>query len=287
MKKLILGISICISALSPAVAQRSELGVLVGGAFYLGDINPSGLFSQTKLVVGGVYRYNLNTRWAIRGNALWGTVTGDDEKLKNPRNLNFRSRISEFSLQAELSFLPYFTGSNRNYRFSPYIFGGVALFAFNPQAYYYDDGARTGRWVDLAPLHTEGQGLSAYPDKKTYNTTQVSLPFGLGFKYSLNSKFCIGLEWGMRKTFTDYLDDVSGTYADRAILASQVGWMSGYLSDRSEITNPIGSARGNSNKTDWYSFAGVTLTVKLGKGRPEPCASYKSSAMERIKRSEK
>ncbi|MDR0437392.1 MAG: DUF6089 family protein [Bacteroidales bacterium] len=281
MKKLVFCILASLLSLSSVFAQRSEIGGFVGGAFYLGDLNPTGLFSQTQFAAGGVYRYNLTPRWALRGNAFWGTVMGDDAKYDNPRNLSFRSRIMEFSVQAEINYLTYFTGS-KNYRFTPYLFGGVAVFSFNPQTYY------DGQWIDLAPLHTEGQGLSEYPDKKPYSTTQLAIPFGLGFKYSLNAIFSIGLEWGMRLTFTDYLDDVSGTYADPTILAKH-SLLSATLSNRwdgPEADRPRpGDQRGNSNKRDWYSFAGVTITAKIGQGRKEPCPSYKSAAMDRIKRS--
>ena len=285
MKKQIFCFLICLSASLSVLAQRSEVGGLVGGSFYMGDLNPTGLFSQTQFAVGAVYRYNLSTRWALRGNVLWGTVRADDAKHDNPRNLHFRSRIGEFSVQAEINFLTYFTGSKR-YRFSPYLFGGVGVFTFNPQAYYYDPVRLVGRWVDLAPLRTEGQGLTDYPNVKTYSTTQISFPFGLGFKYSLNSVFSIGVEWGMRKTFTDHLDDVSGFYVDPAVLARNVEPLSAYMSDRSlDGPRPINSRRGESNRTDWYSFAGVTLTAKIGKGRPESCPAHKQSAADRIRRS--
>jgi hypothetical protein len=284
MKKIILGFLVWFIAVSPMFAQRTEIGGFAGGAFYLGDLNPAGLFSQTQPAFGAVYRYNLTTRWAIRGNIFWGTVTADDAKYDNPRNLNFRSRISEFSVQAELNFLPYFTGSIRNHRFSPYLFGGVGVFSFNPEADYYDPVAGVRRWVPLAPLGTEGQGHSAFPDKKPYSTVQISLPFGLGFKYSLNSTFSIGIEWGMRKTFTDYLDDVSGVYVDHNIL-SATDPLAARLSDRSVVRNPVGSDRGSSNRTDWYSFAGITLTAKISRFRQESCPAHRISSVERIKNS--
>ena len=291
MRKIVLGILIGILALpSLLLAQRSEVGVFAGSSFYLGDLNRSQLFSQSRPAFGAMYRYNLTTRWTLRGNLLSGMITADDAKFDNPRNLNFRSQIHELSVQGEISFLPYFTGSDRH-RFTPYLFGGVAMFAFNPQAFFYDSEMERNRWVDLAPLSTEGQGLSAYPDKKRYRTTQLSFPFGLGFRYSLNATFSIGVEWGMRKTFTDYLDDVSGTYVDLAVLAMEIGPRAAELSDRSyplvdldgNRVNPVGSARGSANKTDWYSFAGITLTAKVGKGRAEPCPANQKSAVERIR----
>jgi hypothetical protein len=219
---------------------------------------------------------------------FWGTVGGDDAINDNPRNLNFRSRIGELSVLAEINYLPYFTGSKKDYRFSPYLFGGVAIFTFNPQANYTNPVTQTRRWVDLQPLRTEGQGLlTDNPYIKTYSTTQLAIPFGLGFKYSLNSIFSVGLEWGMRLTFTDYLDDVSGFYADPDVLAME-SEMSLILSNRwsgpwNERPLP-GSQRGSSNKRDWYSFAGLTITGKIGNARKEPCSAYKVSAMERIRR---
>jgi hypothetical protein len=291
MKKLIFSTLICGFALSSAFAQRSEIGGFVGGSFYLGDLNQT-LFSQTQLAAGVIYRYNLNTRWTIRGNAFWGTVKADDEKHNNPRNLSFRSRINEFSLQAEINFLPYFTGSRTRYRFSPYIFGGVGLFTFNPQAYHYNTLALKGEWVDLAPLSTEGQGLAEYPDIKAYNTTQLCFPFGLGFKYSLNSTFAIGVEWGMRFTTTDYLDDVSGNYINLEVLARERSPLAAQLSDRSDPlfhtdgtrVNPEGSRRGSSNKRDWYSFVGITLTAKIGRINRESCPAHRQSGADRVRR---
>ena len=274
-------------ASSPMLAQRSEIGGFVGGSFYLGDLNPTGLFSQTQLAAGAVYRYSLTTRWTLRGNLLYGTVTADDAKFNNPRNLNFRSRIGEFSVQAEINFLTYFTGSKR-YRFTPYIFGGIGLFTFNPQGYFYDPIQLEGRWIDLRPLSTEGQGLIDYPNVKAYNIVQPTFPFGIGFRYSLSSIFSIGVEWGMRKTFTDYLDDVSGFYVEPAIVGREKGEWAMYMSNRwngPESERPqAGSQRGNSNRTDWYSFAGITLTAKIGRGRPEPCPAHRQSAADRIRR---
>ncbi|MDR2908130.1 MAG: DUF6089 family protein [Bacteroidales bacterium] len=288
MKRLILGVCMGLLALSSVQAQRSEMGVFAGGSFYLGDINPAGLFSQTQPAFGALYRYNLSTRWTLRSNVLWGRVKADDAKYNRlDRNLSFRSQIAEFSMMAELSFLPYFTGSNRSYRFSPYLFGGIAVFSFNPQASNYNALLAKNEWIDLAPLSTEGQGLSSYPDKQPYSTTQISLPFGLGFKYSLNRIFCVGVEWGMRKTFTDYIDDVGGTYVSQSSLMSERGNQAAYFADpvAADQKHVEGSMRGSAGKTDWYSFAGVTLTARIGRPRQEPCAANKQSAVDRIKRS--
>jgi hypothetical protein len=288
MKKLTFCVLIWAFLSSSALAQRSELGVFAGGSFYLGDLNPSGLFSQTQPAFGAVYRFNLTTRWTLRANFLTGMVMADDAISGTPeRNLHFRSRVNEFSIQAEINFLTYFTGS-QNHRFSPFLFGGVGAFTFNPQARVPDmDNPldRGGRWIDLAPLFTEGQGAMADGDTEfpsVYNTTQLVIPFGFGFKFSLNRTFSLGVEWGMRLTFTDYLDDVSGFYVDPSIL---VGTYAIMMADRSLNGPQIpGTQRGNSNNRDWYSFAGITLTARIGSGPGQACPAMQQRRVDQIRR---
>ncbi|MCL2412719.1 MAG: porin family protein, partial [Bacteroidales bacterium] len=238
MKKLIFCVLMLAFAVSVVRAQRSEIGVFAGGSFYMGDLNPSGLFHQTQVAFGAVYRYNLTTRWALRGNVLLGSVQAGDP---NPElnTLHFRSRINEFSVQAEINFLTFFTGS-RNHRFTPYLFGGIGVFTFNPQA-LSSDGSR---WEDLRPLGTEGQWLMPdpplVPDVEPYSLTQITFPFGLGFKFSLSQRISLGVEWGMRKTLTNYLDDIGGFYVNPSILNAQMGHEAYVLSRRSldGWTNP-------------------------------------------------
>jgi len=289
MKKLTFCVLIWAFLSSSALAQRSELGIFAGGAFYLGDLNPSGLFSQTQPAFGAVYRFNLTTRWALRANILSGVVTADDAISGTAeRNLHFRSRVNEFSIQAEINFLTYFTGS-RNHRFSPFLFGGVGAFTFNPQARVPDlenPLDRSGRWIDLAPLRTEGQGAldGDFPD--VYNTTQLVIPFGFGFKFSLNRTFALGMEWGMRLTFTDFLDDVSGFYVLASTLNANSGFAySGMMADRSLNGPQIpGTQRGNSNARDWYSFAGITLTARIGSGPGQACPAMQQRRADQIRR---
>ncbi len=185
----------------------------------------------------------------------------------------------EFSAQFELNFFQYFTGSKKH-RFSPYIFGGVALFNFNPEAYYFNPTTLEGKWYDLQPLGTEGQGTVTRSSAKPYSLTQFAIPFGLGVKFSLSKSICLGAEWGLRKTFTDYIDDVSTTYMDHTTLSAEKGQIAAALADRTpelidpdtnlpRIPNEDGMSRGNSETTDWYSFAGLTITFKLGyKSKP-------------------
>jgi hypothetical protein len=130
-----------------------------------------------------------------------------------PRNLSFKSRLYEASLVGEYTFL------DMDYKqFSPYVFAGFALFHFSPYAF-----DTLGHKVFLQPLSTEGQGLAQYPDRKVYQRTQISLPFGGGIKFRVQDNVMLGFEIGMRKLFTDYLDDVSTTYVDEATLLAAKG----------------------------------------------------------------
>ncbi len=272
MKRISVFFILLLIGSSSVFPQRSEIGFFVGSSYYLGDLNPNKHFGNASPAAGLVYRYNLNTRWAVKVNGLIGTVVGDDASgvgADKRRNLSFKSKMLDFSSQLELNFFHYYTGSGK-YFFSPYIFTGLSLFNFNPKAEY------GGEWFELQPLNTEGQGTSQFPERSNYRLTQLAMPFGIGFKFSINKHFCVGAEWGMRRTFTDYLDDVSQTYPDQVLLAQERGMISAGLSDRSILVDgsqPIkaGMQRGDPGNNDWYSFAGITITAKIYTKKQKGC----------------
>lgn len=243
--------------------RQHEVGVLIGGAYYIGDLNPRKQFFLTQPAFGGFYRFTPNYRYAFRGGINYGTIMGDDSQSSDAdqlqRNLNFKSQIIEFNVLAEFNFLEYRI-SNDKYKFTTYLFLGLDVFTFKPRAQYGNF------WIDLQPLHTEGQ-------TKGYKLTQVAIPFGIGAKMNVSKKVGIGLEWGPRKTFTDYLDDVSGTYPDTDINPF-TNVNGAKLSDRSKNGgNNINKQRGNPKTKDWYFFFGVTLSLKLNFKAP-PCYAY-------------
>ncbi len=147
----------------------------------------------------------------------YGKISADDKNNTEPsliaRNLNFTSAITELSVVGQL----YLFNSYKS-RINPYVMAGIAVFRHNP--YTFD---AQGEKFFLKPLGTEGQGLSRYPDKSPYSLTQFAFPFGGGIKFAVTEAISIGWEIGARKTFTDYLDDVSGTYADQAALLAGRG----------------------------------------------------------------
>lgn len=274
---------LCLWTVMPtvALAQRSEIGLLGGGAFYLGDINPKGLFSQTRQAGGLYYRFNINTRWAFRFGLTYGRIQADDKHFNNPRNLNFRNDIVDMAATIEVNFLNFFIGSKEQYRFTPYLTAGAAMCFSNPKAYYFNEVNKRTEWVALHPLHTEGQGLPNGP--KNYSLSPFAFPFGLGFRYSISPRVAIGAEWTMRLALTDYLDDVSGVYYDPAQLMQEYGKQAHDLGDPAAEKHMIGAQRGDKGTFDWYSFAGVTISVKLGRERGE-CPAYNTSAILRYNR---
>ncbi len=256
MKKLSLILLAVLLSFS-GFAQKSELGAMVGTSFYLGDLNPRGVFRMPKLAGGIIYRYNFTPRWAIKADILFCEVAASDAvtNKKYERNLSFKSPITEISLQAELNFFKLYNERGKNF-FSPYIFAGIAFFSFNPQAEI------NGTYYALQHLGTEGQGLEG--ERKYYSLCNFAIPFGIGIRFNVAKHISIGAEWGMRYTFTDYLDDVSGTYYDNKTLRDLRGDIVADLADRSEVLHEGGTGRGNSTTKDLYSFAGVTLTFKFG-----------------------
>ncbi len=275
MKKLLLlTFLFCSTSLlwgQPKDAKTREIGIMLGVSGYAGDLNPYNQFSKLMQPAGGlVYRKAINRRYALKTSLLYGSIKGDDALAKNAyqknRNLNFKSILLELSGQLEFNFMPYELG-NPEFPWTPYIFCGLSGFYFNPK------GNQDGTWRELRPLATEGQGV--LPGKKTYMRTQLSFPFGVGLKANLGDNFALSVEMGLRRTFTDYLDDVSTTYPDKTSLGIANGSTAVLYSDPSlskDFNNDF-RQRGNSQTKDWYSFSGIMITYYLRKKPPE-CPAY-------------
>jgi hypothetical protein len=202
----------------------------------------------------------------LRSGFAYGRLSADD-KFSRPshrvRNLSFETKIIEGNL-----LLDYNLFDLNERRLTPYVFSGLALYHFNPYAY-----DTLGSKIFLQPLSTEGQGLAKYPDRKPYRLTQLAIPMGIGFRFRMADNIILGYELGMRKLFTDYLDDLSTTYVDQATLAAAKGPKAVEMAYRGgELKNATlgypgeGGTRGGAKQKDWYYFQGITLSIGLGTG---------------------
>jgi hypothetical protein len=179
------------------------------------------------------------------------------------RNLSFNSNVWELALQGDFNFFRFMPGEP-GFNFTPYVTLGAGIFSYDPYTYL------RGEKIFLRPLGTEGQGNAAYPERKQYSSMGISLPIGVGIKYSLNERMNIGFEILHRLTNTDYLDDVSTTYVDAAIFPTNPDGSpsnAALLHDRSyELGEPIGlpgRQRGNSRQKDQFVTAMFFVTFNL------------------------
>lgn len=252
------------------------MGVMVGIMGYKGDLDPN--MYDTRYLdpgIGILYRRSYSNHWAFKAGLNYGHIRATDEKADDfwsqNRNLNFKSHIIEMTGQFEFNFFPYQTASPYS-NFSPFLLCGLSVFHFNPKAKLNDD------WIELQPLGTEGQGTEAYPNRHLYRRTNLAFTFGGGFKFKIMRRFGLTLETGVRRTYTDYLDDVSTTYADPLSIRKEYGKTAEILSDRSLNDAPggnVGRQRGDSQHRDWYVFTGIQFTYTLSKKYIDNCQPFR------------
>jgi hypothetical protein len=266
--KSLLAIFFCLFFTNLSLWAQNEnkgtwLGLFVGKMNYQGDLNPSSFkFSNSKTTAAVTIRQAVNRWLSVKGGFAIGSLEAADRYNRDylkPRNLSFYTTIKEASFAVETSLLDFSTT-----HFTPYVYGSVSLYHFNP--WTYDN---SGKKVFLQPLSTEGQGLSQYPKQKPYKLTQLALGFGGGARYAINDNMNIGVEFSQRKTFTDYLDDVSSIYVDENILLQAKGPKAVEMAFRGDelpggqIYPGHGAQRGTPSEMDWYYFFGINFEIKF------------------------
>lgn len=274
-------LALCISILAltsgtEAVAQRKfeqskTMGLSFGTGYYLGEFNPARHFAgRLQPGFGGFLRFNLTRRFGIRAALNHTTLLYYDADSPDPwivnRNLHFRNRITEGSVVAEFNYGRYQIGNTKD-RFTGYLFAGLSLYSHMPEAQIDDI------WYQLQPLGTEGQGTTTGGER--YATTGFAVPFGFGFKWNIARFTALNIEWGMRRTWSDHLDDVAGYYASLAVLEEEAGQLSELLSeDRIEqegnLQDPVGQMRGYNGLDDRFATVQVSLTFRIDKS-PTTC----------------
>jgi hypothetical protein len=266
------------------------------GSPFLRDVD----FKATRFCISAFYRYNVNKFFAVRANLMYGMVKADDSntdgKAPGPdgppddswfrarRNLNFETHLFEFQALAEINLKKYLhdAGSGSKERWSPYIAGGLGFFYFNPYT------KLNGDKVKLKPLGTEGQNIGY---KKPYSNFQFDLMALVGIKYNVTERFSIAIEGVYHQTFTDYLDDVSGSYINPQDISklspegqilqnrsnagrypeNQFNFVEGQREWRTSdpnfgnvLASGVGQQRGDKKDNDQFFHLQVTFSISLG-----------------------
>lgn len=248
--------------------QEGEFGIGVGAAHYFGDLNTRARVNRPKPAASLFFRKNLNNYIAVRlagsfAQLGYSDVYNTHNDFMRTRNLSFNTKVWELGLQGDFNFFRYMPG-DPYFAFTPYVTFGVSLFNYDPYAYLNDEK------YFLRPLGTEGQNDPSYPERSPYGTVAMGVPFGVGFKYAINARTNIGFEVVHRFTNTDYLDDVSMTYAGAAAFPPNPNGDPSpafQLQDRSgSFGTPIGvkgRQRGNSENKDQFTTALFFISFNL------------------------
>ena len=271
-----------------------EAGLNFGPTFFLGDLGGNAGYGThfikdvnlelTKMMKGVFISAYPNEWLGIRVAAQYTYVAGRDniintngvnELWRKQRNLDFKSDVWEayaaFELFPTMMFNRY---EDYTPRFKPYGFIGVGIFNFDPKG-SIEDANGDKQWYRLHPLKTEGQGFPEYPNKKPYSLTQFNIPMGFGLKVKMSERVNISPELLYRKTFTDYMDDVSTTYIDpdyfdvhlspsEAAIARQIHDKTvGIVTPGVNRYEP-GTQRGQSKNMDAYFSFVLKLGIRFG-----------------------
>ncbi len=290
----------------------NSIGGSINAMNYFGDLTPKPTnlsfdIAFTRPGFGIEFSRKINPRISVRGSFIYGRLKGDDFKSADPadesgkyryvRNLQFRNDIKELSVVGVVDLTPNTGTFLSRPDFMPYLFAGVAVIHHNPKGLVPETDINTGsslpdagKWVDLIPLGTEGQYVAG-SGVSVYKKIQIAIPVGIGVRYRLNQALDLSVEMGYRHLFFDYLDDVSGDYADLSTLSSDLARV---MADRSREPNAVesgdprlanvsgdikinpdgffagfgkagtGNIRGNSKDNDIYVVTSIKLTYILG-----------------------
>ncbi len=212
-------VCICLLQASRTHAQSVFIGFQAGLANYQGELQQKRVdFNLLRPAVGINATYRFNENWALRAGFLYGSLRAADS-LNDPssrirtRNLDFQTRYWEASLSVRYRITQIDLGP-----LVPFALIGAGILHVNP--YTYD--AAGEKWY-LYPLGTEGQGLAAYPNRQMNKPLSLVLPIGGGVQWAVTPRLNLEFTFVWHKAFTDYIDDVSTTYADPAVLLAGRG----------------------------------------------------------------
>ena len=208
-----------------AYSQTYEIGGMIGGANYIGDVGKTNYINPNSLAVGGLFKWNRSARHAFRGSVMIARIKGDDAESSNSRRkqrgYSFKNTIKEVSVGIEYTFWDFEVHSQKAIS-TPYLYTGLTYFSYSTLS----------KEKDRSIMTKYGDGGS------------FAVPMVIGYKANMGQNAMIGFEIGARYTFTDNLDG------------------SNPVNDKADFEN---LKFGNTNSDDWYVFTGVTVTFAFGR----------------------
>jgi len=245
MKKILLVFATVWITVSGKAQITADIGIWGGSSVYLGDIDEANALQPLNLNFGGYFRYNFNARVGLRAMFLTGSFS--DEGVIEGVPAAFSKNVEDLSLQIEVNYLKYILGG-KNTPFTSYVTAGVGV-AYFP---YEMDPAFI---ASFNPIHNKGSAII----KESVVTP--TFPFGIGFKYTIGQRLGVGIEYQMRKFFSDKLDNLDDPLAY-------------------EITNTDGTKEEITytdmiQNNDWSGYLGIHLTYKIYIGK-RACPAYES-----------
>lgn len=246
-------------------SQTLYADIFVGGSNYQGELKDKHITTHgMRLAFGAGMTYASDDRFAFSLSYTRGMLGGSDSHnasyFTRRRNLHFDTELQELSFTGRVNLTV-----SRETAFVPYLMAGLAAFRVDP--FTTDE---LGMRYHLFPLSTEGQGLPQYPEKPVQRNLKLSIPMGGGVEVRLTRALRMDLELAFRKTFTDHIDDVSGSYPDENLLLSHNGFKAVELSYRADELPggdpfyPVeGTGRGNPKTKDWYYFLKVSFRYPI------------------------
>ncbi len=208
-----------------AHSQTYEIGGMIGGANYIGDIGKTNYINPNSLAVGGIFKWNRSPRHSFRGSVMVAKIKGDDTESQNnrrqQRGYSFENTVKELSLGLEYTFWEFDVHSQKAIS-TPYLYTGLTYFSYNTLS-----------------KEPSKNAITKYGDASTF-----AVPMVVGYKARLSTNMMIGFEIGARYTFTDDLDG------------------SNPVKDKKEFEK---LKFGNTNSDDWYVFTGITVTFAFGR----------------------
>lgn len=253
----------------------------IGKDYSLADINWRA--TSWNALLG--YRYRFHPVFAVTASINVGQYRASDNWTENlgrsPRKFEIRSLLVNLTGRVEYivfanekvgkrNSLPGLKGM-KDKNVQVFVFTGLGFAYFNPKGFFPEnrsvvlaDGSTvggTGEWEALQPLRTEGQGYAGGPNR--YRRITPTIPFGVGYRLGINRMWRIMIDATYFKTFTDYMDDVSGVYYDfeqNGITASPSQIYHGDPSWQGQFGN--GQKRGD-NEKDAFFYINIGVTKNI------------------------